>query len=1318
MRRFGLTTWMMAGLCFAACGGDKETPADTNEVTPDVEVSPDVEAEVEAEVETAVEVEAEVEAEVETEVEEEVVLPGELKIAKGDRCNALTEIADPTLPFVDGGDTTGATDDYIYSTGAACGGPAGQGLWGDASPDLVYAFTPELTATYQIEVTPSGDFDPGVMVTDACPPIGEDAFDALTCLGVSDQGEGTAELLRVDLQAGRTYYLLVDGWSNDTPVTGAFNLSVIIGEDCDDTVDNDGNALVDCADPQCASDARCDESLYDDGCANGGDDDSDGKTDCADSDCDGSDACDESTVSCDNKIDDEGDGKTDCADPDCAQAANCDEALYEAGCSNGTDDDGDGFADCDDADCGREAACLVRGETCETAVELSLDVPTQGTTTGRTSDYGTSRTTCNIATSVSDSYGAAAPDAAFTFTAPTTGKYLFVSESTFDDALTVTNDCTFGGNFCYGMERAATGGERIVVDLAAGDTVFVIVDGWSNSSASNTGDFVLTARRATGATAELACGDTVDNDGDGDADCTDSDCAFDRGSCVESGNCDDTIDNDGDDAIDCDDSDCRSDIVACPPPRGDNCADPEFVDVLASVVAIDTCDMGVDYVFAAAGGCAVPTFESPDAVLGFTAPAAGNYVAEVSSDAMYSILNLVVADQCPGGAVNTCDASDDAFDTQKVSFELAAGEKVWLLVSAYGDDWFEEPGCGPATVAVYEVDAEVCTDELDNDRDDLVDCDDADCVDAINCNERLAGASACGDNIDNDNDSATDCFDNNCAGSTQCPNGIPGDTCASAYQATGETWSVDVQTCFDSPNFTFTETNNCQSTSGTPRDVVATYLVPTTGDYSISFTTGIDGASTYDALLNIVKATDCPGATVDTCLAGSDLGNPERATVAATAGERLWVIAGGWAGGCGLSRLSIALVGPEICGDGIDNNANGRTDCADSDCVAFAECIEVCDDKKDNDVDGTTDCADSDCDSAIACNESLNGAAACRDGNDNDNDLMVDCFDADCATSADCPNGATGDNCNSAPRITTATWTNTFSTCDYANNFAQSSGTGCTTMGTAGDIILQYVAPSAGNYTASMTSGINGTSTFDSVLNVVKADTCPGATIAACADGADDGASSSAVERVAFTATAAGETFWILGDGYSSGCGTVRVDITRLEDEVCDDEVDNDGDGKVDCADDDCRRDEPDLCPVPDGDLCGDSSIAITTLPYTNEASTCGFAQDYDSDGDCAYHGGPELFYRYTATTAVSLEATMVALDVDDNDMILNAMTTCEPIGGTFSQCLAESDSGSDGEPERVVVDLQAGETIYFMGGQYFSDDACVPYRFELHVAP
>jgi len=1301
------------------CGDSGKSGDVAPDTTPDVvdvsEVEPDT-TEV-SETDVGPDTTPDIAADTTPEVDEEVVLPGELAIAKGDRCGAMTPFATPSLPFGDDGDTASASDDYIYSTGAACGGP-GQGVLGDASADLVYSFTPSISATYQIIVTPDGDFDPGVMVTDACPPIGEDAFASLTCVGVSDQGEGTPELLRVELVQGRTYFVLVDGWSNEQPVSGTFSISIAIGEDCDDGRDNDGNDKIDCADIQCADDPRCDEASYAGGCDNNSDDDGDGKTDCADSDCDAATACDEATAGgCDNKIDDEGDGKTDCADPDCADAANCDEATYEGGCDNTLDDDGDGQADCEDSDCGRAAACLSIGETCATAPVLVLDVPAQGTTTGRTSEYGTSAANCNISAGFGDSFGLAAPDAAFAFTPPANGKYLFETVGTFDDALTVTSDCTFGGGTCFGIERGGTGGERLVVDLIAGQAVFVIVDGWSNSSASNSGDFTLTVRKATGSTVELVCDDQSDGDGDGDIDCADSDCAFDRTNCVEVGNCGDGVDNDGDEDVDCDDLDCRSDIVACPPPAGDNCSMPAIVTALDTPTLIDTCDFGVDFLFADNGSCAVPTFDSPDGVVAFTATTAGQYLAQVESDDMDSIVNLIVGDTCPNAAVTTCDAYGDDYGTQRVSFALATGETAWLLVSAYGDDWFEEPGCGTASIRVFEVDPEVCDDELDNDRDDAIDCADPECGLAPNCNEAQSGPGGCSDTVDNDNDRLIDCFDIDCAGSAACPNGIPGDTCAGALVATGEVWSQTVDTCNYGGDFVAEEIGNCQASSGTaPKDIVVGYTAPTTGDYRIVFDPGFGGASSFDALLNVVKGATCPTSPLQSCVAGSDSGDPERVTVSATAGEKLWIVAGGWSSGCGVAQLAVSLIGPEICGDGVDNDADGKTDCADTECAAFPACIEVCTDKIDNDVDGQLDCKDTECALSPFCNEAQNGPNACSDGSDNDADGLSDCYDGDCARSAACPNGAVSDTCLSATRVTTTTWSDTFGTCSYTSDFAQSSVGECKTMGSGGDVVVNFVAPTAGTYRVAYTSGLVSTSTFDSVINVIKSTTCPTTPLTACLTGVDNGASSTAIEALTFVA-AAGESFWIMADAYGSGCGVTRLGLSLLADEDCDDGVDNDGDQLTDCADPDCKASEPLLCPTLPGDICGDSALPIATLPFSDSArTTCDYSKDYEADGnDCYDYGSAEVFYRYTATRAISLQASLVSLDVDDVDVVLSALSVC-PSAGILTQCLDSADD-AEGSPEFVQVSLEAGETVYFVGAPYYSSD-CTSYAFELDEVP
>jgi hypothetical protein len=62
-------------------------------------------------------------------------------------------------------------------------------------------------------------------------------------------------------------------------------------------------------------------------------------------------------------------------------------------------------------------------------------------------------------------------------------------------------------------------------------------------------------------------------------------------------------------------------------------------------------------------------------------------------------------------------------------------------------------------------------------------------------------------------------------------------------------------------------------------------------------------------------------------------------------------------------RVTIVDVSETNCTDGVDNDGDGSTDCADTDCIIAPICNPetVCDDGIDNDSDGLTDCDDLDC---------------------------------------------------------------------------------------------------------------------------------------------------------------------------------------------------------------------------------------------------------------------------------------------------------------------------------------------------------------------
>ena len=75
-------------------------------------------------------------------------------------------------------------------------------------------------------------------------------------------------------------------------------------EICDDLgVDEDGDGLTDCNDPDCAGIGNCPQPETD--CTNGQDDDDDGDVDCADSDCSDNPSCPED---CEDGVDNDADG--------------------------------------------------------------------------------------------------------------------------------------------------------------------------------------------------------------------------------------------------------------------------------------------------------------------------------------------------------------------------------------------------------------------------------------------------------------------------------------------------------------------------------------------------------------------------------------------------------------------------------------------------------------------------------------------------------------------------------------------------------------------------------------------------------------------------------------------------------------------------------------------------------------------------------------------------------------------------------------------------------------------------------------------------
>lgn len=576
--------------------------------------------------------------------------------------------------------------------------------------------------------------------------------------------------------------------------------SVEIEVACVDGVDNDADGRIDCDDTDCAADPDCAGASVELLCADGADNDADGLVDCDDSDCEASADCGISLgeIDCADGVDNDVDGLVDCDDFDCSFSPDCAAALPEL-CSDGIDDDLDGAIDCDDSDCAADAACAAPS-TCGTDGDLGSAIGpalASGTTIGGGDDFAVS---CTSST---------AEDLSFVWTAPADGNYTITTNgSAYDTVLTLwSEDCSVGET-CDDDDGDSTQSLE-VISAVAGDEVVIVVDGYS----INAGDYVLSVYSEF----ETSCRDGVDEDGDGGADCADTDCAADA-TCIPEPVCEDGLDDDIDGFTDCDDSDC-ADLLLCTHP----CADDELGSPVGAAIATGTTlGAGDDYT----SECSY--YDSEDVAWLWTAPADGVYTFDTIGTSFDTILSVEQGD-CSGTEIG-CD-DDTTGLLSEVSVALFAGEEVVVQVEGYDD-----VEAGDYTLNVWS-DSEVdCTDGGDDDVDGATDCADVDCTGADAC----VPEAFCADAADDDIDGNQDCLDSDCAADAACDGSLAdydlGSVTGTAI-ATGSTvgmgneWSV-----------------SC--TSSTAPDVSYAWVAPSTRVWTFDLS-----GSAYDTVLTVWTET-------------------------------------------------------------------------------------------------------------------------------------------------------------------------------------------------------------------------------------------------------------------------------------------------------------------------------------------------------------------------------------------------------------------------------------------------------------------------------
>lgn len=341
---------------------------------------------------------------------------------------------------------------------------------------------------------------------------------------------------------------------------------------------------------------------------------------------------------------------------------------------------------------------------------------------------------------------------------------------------------------------------------------------------------------------------------------------------------------------------------------------------------------------------------------------------------------------------------------------------------------------------------------------------------------------------------------------------------------------------------------------------------------------------------------------------------------------------------------------PERCEDGADNDCDGRVDCADPQCISAPACKrcvpEVCDDGVDNNCDERVDCADSACAFAPNCEPT---PERCNNHVDDDGDALVDCQDPDCASSPVCVLEQA--NCLSPKRIP-GTGTYTGDTTGHVSETRGECG------GDAGEAVFFFVltAPSR-VHLDSRGSG------FDTAL-YVRTGVCNSGREIGC----DDDSGGAQASLLDFSILYPG-TYFVFLDGFTidpasgpnEGPFVLNVEIAPNPREICDDDLDNDGDHYVDCADPgcatfgSCRSCAKGAAPGPefgtaactdgidndcDGALdcadedCSASDVYVTECCNGLDENGNGFPDEFNcrcaSDADC---DGGQLCYTHTTYT-------------------------------------------------------------------------------------
>jgi len=289
----------------------------------------------------------------------------------------------------------------------------------------------------------------------------------------------------------------------------------------------------------------------------------------------------------------------------------------------------------------------------------------------------------------------------------------------------------------------------------------------------------------TGGASEI-CGNGVDDDGDGQADCADADCATDPAcqgpdACEAAAalGCGDTVNGTTvGGPTDFTTNGCMQSNPEQGPERAYELTVPAGTQLTATLTPTGSGDLDL-FLFSAAGSgcdpqsCLESSLNEGNQTESFTlnAPADGAYLVvetwDTASPFTLQVTCQGAVEDCDNGTDDDGDGQADCADPDCVS-DPACQTAAEICANGLDDDGDGQTDCADADCADdpdCQPGIENCANATDDDGDGQIDCDDADCAQAGICQP---GVEHCANGADDDDDGAIDCADSDCALATHC----------------------------------------------------------------------------------------------------------------------------------------------------------------------------------------------------------------------------------------------------------------------------------------------------------------------------------------------------------------------------------------------------------------------------------------------------------------------------------------------------------------------------------------------------------------------